>query len=80
MVSSKYLVRISEKMKFFNSTQKDMDIVTVAKMIKNFIEQNPNQNYRLARRNRFAGKGKLHVLCNGYSHSQNRAGCLVLRP
>jgi len=48
MVSSKYLVRISEKMKFFNSTQKDMDIVTVAKMIKNFIEQNPNQNYRLA--------------------------------
>lgn len=48
MVSSKHLLRIGEKMKFFNSTQKDMDIVTVANMIKKFIAQNPNQNYRLA--------------------------------
>jgi len=35
-------------MKFFNSTQKNMNIAAVAKMIKNFIEQNPNQKYRLA--------------------------------
>jgi len=48
MVSSEYLAAMNEKMKFFNSSQRDMDIVTVAKMIKNFIAQNPNQNYRLA--------------------------------
>lgn len=48
MVSSKSLPIVGEKMKFFNSTQKNMDIETVAKMIRNFIAQNPNQRYRLA--------------------------------
>ncbi|HZK26396.1 MAG TPA: ribonuclease H-like YkuK family protein [Thermoclostridium sp.] len=35
-------------MLFFNSTQKDMNFTTVVKMIQKFIDQNPNQKYRLA--------------------------------
>jgi len=35
-------------MRFFNSTQKNMDLATVVEKIKSFIAQNPNQNYRIA--------------------------------
>jgi len=42
------LLKVGEIMKFFNSTQKNMNIAQVANMIKSFIAQNPNQKYRLA--------------------------------
>lgn len=35
-------------MRFFNSTQQDMNFETVVEKIKAFIAQNPNQSYRLA--------------------------------
>lgn len=48
MSANIYIMKVGEKMRFFNSTQKNMSFTTVVKMIKKFIAQNPNQKYRLA--------------------------------